>query len=36
MATALAYNAQLASVDRCFAEYPELINYLMSNEALDR
>jgi PIN domain nuclease of toxin-antitoxin system len=29
IATALAYNAQLASVDRCFREYPELVNHLM-------
>ncbi len=32
IATALVYNAQLASVDRCFREYPELINHLMRNE----
>jgi PIN domain nuclease of toxin-antitoxin system len=29
IATALAYNAQLASVDRYFREYPELEHYLM-------
>jgi len=36
IATALAYNAQLASVDRCFREYPELINHLMRNGGGDR
>lgn len=34
IATALAYNARLASVDRCFREYPELVNYLMSEETI--
>ncbi len=29
IATALAYNAQLASMDHCFRQYPELEKYLM-------
>ena len=36
IATALVYDAKLASVDSCFKEYTELVNHLMSNEGGDR
>lgn len=36
IATALACDAQLASVDGCFQEYPELVNHLMPNQGGDQ